>query len=265
MSPSGRLKGMNGVATHMDKGKARMREDDGESSPEGFEAVVTRESAVSPDGGRAKSPALASRAVSPTHVVVAEMYDPAGPQASLASVIMSRSAAGARSPSPTVRPPVDGLFKPASPTVNGFAKPGSTGNLTADLIRDLKDREAEIETLKKKESWMKAALLKAERSGFIYAETEEELSSRADDDDIDGRRVTEMVINLKQLKAKIQVCHLAMLYVAHDADVSIGDRSRARQGGLGARAGSRAGPRQCRTGDRVLPSQACCSGGILGE
>ncbi len=52
---------------------------------------------------------------------------------------------------------------------------------------------------------MKAALLKAERSGFIYAESEEELSSRADDDDIDGRKVTEMVINLKQLKAKIQV------------------------------------------------------------
>ena len=103
------------------------------------------------------------------------------------------------------RGPADTFYKPASPTMNGFAKPGSTGNVMADLIRDLKDREAEIEAMKKKESWMKAALLKAERSGFIYAETEEELSSRADDDDIDGRKVTEMVINLKQLKAKIQV------------------------------------------------------------
>ncbi|KAJ2989598.1 hypothetical protein NUW54_g8733 [Trametes sanguinea] len=75
---------------------------------------------------------------------------------------------------------------PGSPTVNGFAhahahtKVGSTGNVTADLIRDLKEKEAEVEALKKKEAWMKAALLKAERSGFIYAESEEELASRAD-------------------------------------------------------------------------------------
>ena len=206
VSPTGRQRGVNGV-TQADKGKGKMRgeEYDGESSPEGVEhAIIMRESAVSPDGGRAKSPA--GRAVSPTQV--AEVYDPAGPQASLASVIMARNGIGARSPSPADRSkaPADAFYKPASPTVNGFAKPGSTGNLTADLIRDLKDRESEIETLKKKESWMKAALLKAERSGFIYAETEEELSSRVDDDDIDGRKVTEMVINLKQLKAMIQVC-----------------------------------------------------------
>lgn len=190
--------------------KSKSRENyDGESSPEGVDPIIAmRESAVSPDGGRAKSPALASRAVSPAHVV--DVYDPAGAQASLASVMMARNGTGARSPSPTVvdrsKAPIDTFYKPASPTVNGFTK-GSTGNITADLIRDLKDREAELEAMKKKESWMKAALLKAERSGFIYAESEEELSSRADDDDIDGRKVTEMVINLKQLKAKIQVRH----------------------------------------------------------
>lgn len=214
VSPTGRQK-TNGVPPQSisGKGKGKMRDEefDGESSPETTEAAVTmRESAVSPDNARAKSPTgPASRATSPAQgVTTSDVYDPAGPQASLASVMMSRNGLGARSPSPVVdrsKGPLDAFYKPASPTVNGFAKPGSTGNLTADLIRDLKDKEAEVEALKKKEAWMKAALLKAERSGFIYAESEEELSSRADDDDIDGRKVTEMVINLKQLKAKIQV------------------------------------------------------------
>ena len=213
VSPTGRQNGTNGIVPQMNKGKGR--EYDGESSPEGVEhPIISRESAVSPDGGRAKSPA--SRAVSPTQGP--DVYDPTGPQASLASVMMARNGAGARSPSPNIdrsRGPADAFYKPASPTMNGFAKPGSTGNVMADLIRDLKDREAEIEAMKKKESWMKAALLKAERSGFIYAETEEELSSRADDDDIDGRKVTEMVINLKQLKAKIQVRHSPPHGAAH--------------------------------------------------
>ncbi|KAI0756785.1 hypothetical protein C8Q80DRAFT_1130480 [Daedaleopsis nitida] len=205
-----------------DKGKGKMRDDenDGGSSPENAEAAaVIRESAVSPDGGRARSPTgPASRAVSPAQAA-SDLYDAAGPQASLASVIMSRNGLAARSPSPVVdrsKGPVDAFYKPASPTVNGFPKPGSTGNLTADLIRDLKDKEAEVEALKKKEAWMKAALLKAERSGFIYAESEEELSSRADDDDIDGRKVTEMVINLKQLKAKIQATVLDRAREASD-------------------------------------------------
>ncbi len=211
ISPTGRPR-TNGVPpqslTGKSKGRGRDEEFDGESSPDIAEPVG-RESAVSPDNARAKSPTgNASRAVSPTHVV-SDAYDLVGPQASLASVIMQRNGLAARSPSPVVdrtKGPVDAFYKPSSPTVNGFTKPGSTGNLTADLIRDLKDKEAEVDALKKKQAWMKAALLKAERSGFIYAESEEELSSRADDDDIDGRKVTEMVINLKQLKAKIQVC-----------------------------------------------------------
>ncbi|KAI1789772.1 hypothetical protein LXA43DRAFT_1096023 [Ganoderma leucocontextum] len=206
-SPAGRQALINGVNMALisakSKVKARDGEYDGESSPESTEP---RESAASPDSGRAKSPTNAARAVSPAQV--AEVYDPAGPQASLASVILQRNVPNARSPSPVVersKSPPESFYKaPSSPTVNGFAKPGSTGNLTADLIRDLKDKEADVEAMKKKQAWMKAALLKAERSGFIYAESEEELSSRADDDDIDGRKVTEMVINFKQLKAKIQ-------------------------------------------------------------
>ena len=217
VSPAGRQPLVNGSQFMSGKGKGKARDGDyegydvGESSPDTVESMGARESAVSPDGGRAKSPtnAGANRAVSPAQV--AEVYDPAGPQASLASVIMQRNGANARSPSPVVveraKSPLESLYNraPGSPTVNGFVKPGSTGNLTADLIRDLKDKEAEVEALKKKQAWMRAALIKAERSGFIYAESEEELSSRAEDDDIDGRKVTEMVINFKQLKAKMQV------------------------------------------------------------
>ena len=207
-SPAGRQALTNEVnmASISTKSKARVRdgEYDGESSPESTEP---RESAASPDGGRARSPTNAARAISPAQV--ADVYDPAGPQASLASVMLQRNVPSARSPSPVVersKSPLEALYRvPSSPTANGFVKPASTGNLTADLIRDLKDKEAEVEAMKKKEAWMKAALLKAERSGFIYAESEEELSSRADDDDIDGRKVTEMVINFKQLKSKIQV------------------------------------------------------------
>ncbi|KAI0778416.1 hypothetical protein BD413DRAFT_466819 [Trametes elegans] len=217
ISPTGRLQqAPNGIAQQVDslrdKGKLRDQERDGESSPEHPEPAA-RASAVLPDGVRAKSPTTTgSRAVSPSQGAVADVYDPNAPQASLASVMMSRSGGHARTPSPVVVDRAKGALEsfynkpPGSPTVNGFVhtKLGSTGNLTADLIRDLKDKEAEVEALKKKEAWMRAALLKAERSGFIYAESEEELSSRADDDDIDSRKVTEMVINLKQLKAKIQ-------------------------------------------------------------
>ncbi|KAI0830545.1 hypothetical protein BC628DRAFT_1336597 [Trametes gibbosa] len=240
VSPTSRVKSPNGTAMQAlasVKGKARARDEDfdGESSPENTEPAV-RDSAVSPDGGaRAKSPANpASRAVSPAQGISADVYDPSGPQASLASVIMSRSGVNARSPSPVVdrsKGPLDAFFKPNSPTVNGFAhtKPGSTGNVTADLIRDLKDKEAEVEALKKKEAWMKAALLKAERSGFIYAESEEELSSRTDDDDIDSRKVTEMVINLKQLKAKIQA---TVLERANEASVRVQEAERLRTSAL---------------------------------
>ena len=51
---------------------------------------------------------------------------------------------------------------------------------------------------------MKVALAKATRSGFVYADPEP-LGSNAEDDDIDGRKISEMVINLKHLKAKLQV------------------------------------------------------------
>jgi hypothetical protein len=59
--------------------------------------------------------------------------------------------------------------------------------------------------MKKREAWMKAALAKASRSGFVYADEEQLDNDAENDDDVDSRRVAEMVLNLKHLKTKIQV------------------------------------------------------------
>lgn len=210
----GKTTPVNGIAQQTlssnAKGKAPMRprredEEEPESSTEAISAdSQTRERTLSPEV-RARSPT--GRATSPN----GEQYD-AQPPLNMASVAIARNGGTVRTPSPTVdrSKGTDTLFtKPGSPTVpNGFGhqkKPSSTGNLTADLIRDLKEKEIEMEVLKKREAWMKAALAKATRSGFVYADTEEELTSRVENDDIDGRKVAELVVNFKQLKAQLQV------------------------------------------------------------
>lgn len=221
-------KAPNGAASQSLSGAARTalrprRDDDdayggGDSSPE-VSSSEARERAMSPEQARAKSPVYsASRATSP--VSPSEGQEPL----SMASVAMSRQAIAARSPSPNVdrsKPPPDGFFHARTgsplPNSNGSVyKPGSTGNITADLIRDLKEREAEMEVMKKREAWMRAALSKASRSGFVYSESEEELLNRAEDDDIDGQKVTELVVHFKQLKAKLQASIVDQARVASE-------------------------------------------------
>lgn len=183
---------------------------DEESSPE-VGTIVER--AVSPEQ-RAKSPNAFSsnRAVSP----VAQLSDSQEPL-SMASAVMGMNGVG-RSGSPVVvaersKSAMEGGYghKAAQSSLNGFAPgKGSTGNLTADLIRDLKHKEAEVEAMKKREAWLKATLSKAARSGFVYADAER-LESDNEDEDIDSRRVAEMVLNFKHLKAKLQVRNYPLL------------------------------------------------------
>jgi hypothetical protein len=80
---------------------------------------------------------------------------------------------------------------------------GSTGNITADLIRDLKVKETEMDAMRNREAWMKAALSKALRSGFVYEDRD------ASECDLglsgDAQKVADLVLNFKQFRAQIQV------------------------------------------------------------
>jgi len=67
----------------------------------------------------------------------------------------------------------------------------------------LKSRDAEIESLRKRELWMRAALTKAKQAGFMYVEED-------GDGEVNGRETpgsvssTDAVVLYKQLRAQIQ-------------------------------------------------------------
>ena len=220
LSPSNQVRSRtpNGVAQQslasIAHGRSRRGPDDlegGDSSPEHSTNDV-RERARTPDQaqGRAKSPQLyanASRATSPA----GDGQEPI----SIATAMMSRNGLTGRSPSPNIdKVRVDAFYtgKSVSPVPNGSPYKGSTGNVTADLIRDLKQKEAEVEVMKKREAWMRAALSKAARSGFIYEQSEGDVLASADEDDIDGQKVAQMIVNFKQLHAKLQVSRLLIIW-----------------------------------------------------
>jgi hypothetical protein len=199
--------------------------DDGNGTDTGatIESVTTsRDHAPSPDQTRARSPnsfSVVTRAMSPTSQSGSDPYGNGQPP-NVASVAMSSLAA--RSPSPIVdrsRPPLDAFYQPsggspgANENGNGHAqgKFGSTGNVTADLIRDYKVKEMEVETLRRREAWMKTALLKASRSGFIQL-GEEALEAEdigfQDDTSEEQRKLADMVMNFRHFKTQMQVCFL---------------------------------------------------------
>lgn len=238
MSPAGArsMKPVNGVVQQPfpaavngnGKGKEKAptrprREDDDVGTDDGTDAGTesyVRERTMSPDQAqsvRAKSPPLsvASRAVSPAN------GDPfGGQQPNMVGVTMgSLNGAPGRS-SPVVertKTPTDAYYgQSGSPAVNGFVRPGSrtgngsVGNETTDLIRDLKAKDMEMEGVKKQIGWMKEALAKASKSGYIYADRDGSPVANEREDD-DGRNA-ELVFKFKQFKAQIQVsCHISLL------------------------------------------------------
>jgi hypothetical protein len=212
-------------------GEARPRTSEGtdEATNESVTTIRERtlsERALSPEQiQRTKSPVqfnITGRAKSPTQGAGAgDSYGGAAPN--IAAVVATNGLAGrgARSPSPVVdrtKPPPDAFYPSgpsSSPSTNGFPgmRPGSTGNVTADLIRDLKTKEAELETMKKREVWMKATLSKASKSGFVYSTSDldtgdaEEMGLSGSVGKDDPGRVREMVVKFKQFRAQIQVRH----------------------------------------------------------
>lgn len=183
--------------------------------------VPVRERAMSPEG-RSKSPtrqdpSMLARSLSPSQVQGEAYYATAVSQSppNMASIAMQRNAQRTRTPSPIVdRTRASESSSQAgrsSPTVmNGYGpghvRPGSTGNVTADLIRDLKIKEAEVELLRKREHWMKAALRKATNAGFSFPDGEMDLSDEAvGSDESDVKSLANMIMHLKQEHARVQV------------------------------------------------------------
>ena len=187
-------------------------QDEGDAYASASEGGPVNQRALSPTAARAASPGAQGQGqgqqAPAQHANVASlMMSVNGPRSASPHVDRARSAEGYY--------PANG----ASPTANGFASPGgasapavaagagSTGNVTADLIRDLKAKEAEAEAMRKRGAWMRVALAKAARAGFIYADVD------AADGPADGGagagveepRVAEVVVSLKQLRARIQV------------------------------------------------------------
>lgn len=238
-----------GSAAAQNRARSRSGEgDEHNAADESFEGPISQSSEPSPEMVRAKSPigventtagAPNSRAMSPYGGdAYASSATSTSQPANMASITMSRSghthgsSLSARSPSPVVdrsNPPVDGFYPVGSgrvsPVVNGYAhshsnhghgRPGSVGNVSAELLRELKTREAENDAMRKREQWLRAALRKATKAGFVYtgsgdSETGEEAETLNEDrasptaQDLEPRALASMIMRLKQDKAAIQV------------------------------------------------------------
>lgn len=220
------VKPVNGVAQQPfpgNKGKAPMRpkrEDDDfgtEGSVDHTESGVTshreRDRAVSPEVGRATSPQNASRPISPL----------ADPQTQQSLAGASNELVGRRSASPIV----DRSKGNSSPLTNGINKQhsASSGNVNADLLNQLKARDSDIEALRKREEWMKLALRKATRAGYIHGSGDEspvDMSNLSSGDDSDAK-VADISLKFKQFKSQMQVILASQ---SHDVSERLADAER---------------------------------------
>jgi len=133
---------------------------------------------------------------------------------------------GTRSPSPRLRaadgqingsggdraaPPPDAFYYGRSPTGNGFPGQGRPSSLSgsAELTRELKSKEGEIDAGRRREAALRVIIGKALKQGFEIGQDEEEEHAKDEaDDDHDAemiRKLSDALIRLKQEKAAIQV------------------------------------------------------------
>ena len=112
-----------------------------------------------------------------------------------------------------------------SPSVNGFARPGSragngsVGNVTADLINTIKAKDLELDSVKRQMAWMREALGKATRSGFVQTDREgsPEMGfannpTPSPEDSADSKYV-ELALKFKQFKAQVQVSFKSLAFI----------------------------------------------------
>ena len=176
-------------------------DDDVESSTES----VIRERALSPDQVRALSPP--ARGGTPTGPISIESM--------VKTVQLQRSESPLVERERTKSPDAQNYVQqqPNLASANGFTsahgtKPGSVGVVTTDLIRDVKARDAELETLRRREAWMKAALAQALHAGFVYVNASSGDEDRGVTDE--QPKIAEAVITLKKIHGRIQVRNLAV-------------------------------------------------------
>jgi hypothetical protein len=155
---------------------------------------------------RSKSPTNMSRAMSPPNGTSTAQ--------NVATIAMARGVIGARSPSPGGGNPSDpfvyGATAPKS--LNGrtspvVGRPGSSGHIAADLIRDMRTKDAELETLRRRETWMRAALSRASKAGFSYNDIQSDDGDemRHEPESNDARKLLDLAFRLKQERAALQV------------------------------------------------------------
>jgi hypothetical protein len=121
------------------------------------------------------------------------------------------SVLGTRSPSPRLRnlddrpaPPPDAFYYSKSPTVNGYsARPGSLSG-AGDLMKELKAKEVEVETAKRREGALRVIVGRAVQQGFV-ASAEEDIPQLDEGNDEVVRKLADALVRLKQEKAAIQV------------------------------------------------------------
>jgi hypothetical protein len=75
--------------------------------------------------------------------------------------------------------------------------------VTADLLRDLKAKDVELDSVRRQMVWMKEALAKATRAGYI--QTDREGSPDLADDGAKESRYAELALKFKQFRAQMQV------------------------------------------------------------
>nr|GAT47851.1 cell polarity protein [Mycena chlorophos] len=185
-------------------GRAPMRPSRNDDDADDSMDDAPRERAMSPSGPapaaagqRAKSPAfsVASRAVSPTNGISSNEGQP--PNMMGVSLAMSGRASPALDRDRTR--PVDVIPNASAGSHLGHNSRNGSVNVTADLLRDLKAKEQELEVVKRQMMWMKESLGKASKAGFVYVDRDGEVVSD------EGSGDAELAIKFKHFKAQMQI------------------------------------------------------------
>ena len=86
---------------------------------------------------------------------------------------------------------------------------GSVGNVAEDLIRDLKAKDVELDSVKRQVAWMKEALGNAAKAGFVFNVEGEGGGGLggvgALEEGVDEKQA-ELALRFKQFRAQVQVC-----------------------------------------------------------